>query len=520
MFDMVIINGKVVDGTGSEPEKLDVGIIDGKIADIGILADAESVIKVNADGNYVCPGFIDAHSHSDTYLLIEPSAQSKIYQGITTEVVGNCGASCAPIVNENCVPSDWSDKEYPGHWHSVAEYRELLEQVRPAPNVVLLIGHNTLRRGVAGYENRPLTASELRKMVRLLEAGLEEGGKGLSSGLIYAPGMYAPCEELAVLAATAGKHGGVYASHMRNEGSHLLEALNEIISIAEKAQVKAQISHLKTSGRNSWNLIDEALEFIRDARARGISVAADRYPYTSGCTELDVIFPAWAQEGGKEKILERLKDASERKRLKEDVAQGRDADDWNSVMVGSTHHPDNERFRGMSLVEVAEILETDPVEAALHLIETDELKTSAFFFGMSEDNMRRILAEPYVMIGTDASLRSVSGPLSHDYPHPRAYGSFPRFLRMVLDEGLVSLPEAVRKMTSLPADQFGLKQRGIIRKRAWADIVIFDSGKVRDTATYADPHKLAEGINYVIVNGEITLACGRLTGNCAGRMLT
>ena len=299
MFDMVIINGKVVDGTGSEPEKLDVGIIDGKIADIGILADAESVVKVNADGDYVCPGFIDAHSHSDTYLLIEPSAQSKIYQGITTEVVGNCGASSAPIVDENCVPSDWSDKEYPGHWRSVAEYRELLERVRPAPNVVLLIGHNTLRRGVAGYENRPLTDSELRKMVCLLEAGLEEGGKGFSSGLIYAPGMYAPCEELAVLAATAGRHGGVYASHMRNEGSHLLEALNEIISIAEKAQVKAQISHLKTSGRNNWKLIDEALDLIKNARARGISVAADRYPYTSGCTELDVIFQPGRRKAGR-----------------------------------------------------------------------------------------------------------------------------------------------------------------------------------------------------------------------------
>ncbi len=519
MFDVVIINGSVIDGTGSPAARRDVGVAGGRIAGIGDFKDAPAAVTIDADGKYVCPGFIDTHSHSDTYLLIEPSAPSKIYQGITTEVVGNCGASAAPLVSENHMPSDWSDKKYPGRWRTTAEFRRLLEEAVPALNVVMLVGHNTLRRGIAGYENRPLTESEMQTMIKLLEESLGEGARGFSTGLIYAPGIYAPREELLTLARVTAGHGGIYTSHMRNEGAQLLEAIEEIIAIAAEADATAQISHLKTSGRANWGLIDNALDLIRQARSDGVKIAADRYPYTSACTDMDVIFPGWAQEGGREKIMARLRDPSERSRLKDDLLEARTPDYWATVTVGSTCHPDNLRFRGMPLTKAAKCLDMSPVDTMLKILEMDELKTSAFFFGMSEENMVKILAESYVMIGTDASLRSPSGPLSGDYPHPRAYGSVPRFLKMALEEKTVDLPDAVRKMTSLPADHFGLKGRGVIEKGAWADVTVFNPGTVCDKASYSNPHQLAEGIDCVIVNGKITLTNGRLTGDRAGRIL-
>jgi len=519
MFDIKITNGQVLDGTGSSPVRLDVGITGDRISALGDLSAAESHFTLHASRKIVCPGFIDAHSHSDAYLLIEPLAHSKIYQGITTEVVGNCGASAAPLAGDYHIPMDWLDLEYPGKWNSVAEYRDLLEQVRPALNVVLLIGHSTLRAGVVGYENRPANDSELQEMVRLFEQSLDEGGRGLSTGLIYAPGMFAPREELVELAKVAARHDGIYASHMRNEGAHLLEAIKELVSIGKDAEIKAEISHLKTSGRNNWGLIDDALDLIRKARAEGVDVAADRYPYTSGYTDLDIIFPEWAAEGGREAVLRRVRNSSERARLRADLFKSKSDDYWETVVIGSTSHPDNRRFQGMPIRQAAEHLGMEPVDAVLYFAESDELKTTAFFFGMSEDNMMKILGEPYVMIATDASLRAPTGPLSHDYPHPRAYGSFPRFLRMALDGKTVPLPEAVRKMTSLPATHFGLKDRGVIAESMKADIVVFEPTKVMDKASYANPHQLADGIDHVIVNGVLTLIGGRLTGEHAGRFL-
>jgi N-acyl-D-amino-acid deacylase len=518
-LDIKIAGGLVVDGTGASPAPRDVGILGEEIEAVGELSARPAKIVLNAKGKYVCPGFIDAHSHSDSYLLIEPSAASKIYQGITTEVVGNCGASAAPLTGDYHMPSDWRDKPYPGTWHSVAEYRALLEEVRPAPNVVLLIGHNTLRVGVAGYENRKVTATELRQMVRLLEKSLEEGGRGLSTGLIYAPGLFAPREELVELAKAAARHDGIYTSHMRSEGARVLEAIQETVTIGREAGIRVEISHLKTSGRANWGLIDEVLEAVRKARKEGVEVAADRYPYTASSTDLDVVFPAWAQEGGREAIMKRLGNPAERARLKDDLRRARSEEAWSTVVIGSTRHPDNTRFRGMPLTEAAKALGMEPVEAVLHFVETDEVNTGAFFGGMSEENMMRILAEPYVMLGTDASLRALNGPLSTDYQHPRAYGSFPRFLRMALDDKTVALGEAVRKMTSLPADHFRLKGRGRLVRGTKADVVIVDPARLADKASYSAPHQLSEGIDYVMVNGVLTVSAGRLTGNRGGRLL-
>jgi N-acyl-D-amino-acid deacylase len=519
MLDIKIKGGELLDGTGNPAVSADVGIFRDKIREIGDLSAVSAKTTIDAKGKCVTPGFIDAHSHSDTYLLIQLSAHSKIYQGITTEIVGNCGASAAPLFGSAHMPSDWRDKTYPGNWHSVAEYRELLTRLTPAVNVGLLIGHNTLRTGIAGYENRPLTQDEMAEMRRRLEQGLDEGARGLSTGLLYSPGMFAPPEEIIELAKVAARKGGIYASHMRSESKGLLDAIRETIAVGRASGIRTQISHLKTSGRGNWDLIERALGLIRSAKDDGVDLAADRYPYTSSCTDLDVIFPAWAEEGGNVATLKRLKNPSDRARLREDLLKSRPDNYWETIVIASTNHPDNARFKGAKLTDAAKQLGMEPVDAILHITATDELRTSAFFFGMSEDNMIRILAEPYVMLGTDASLRAPTGPLSHDYPHPRAYGSFPRFLRMSLDGKSVALPEAVRKMTSLPASRFGFADRGVIACGKKADIVVFNPATVRDTATYSAPHQLAQGIERVIVNGVLTLANGKLTGFRAGRFL-
>ncbi|MBU4366663.1 MAG: amidohydrolase family protein, partial [Verrucomicrobia bacterium] len=284
MLDYKIIGGQVLDGTGADPVRADVGITGERITAIGDLGPAEAAAVIDAAGRYVAPGFIDAHSHSDAYLLIEPSAPSKLYQGITTEIVGNCGTSAAPLADQAWLPSDWRDQQYPGTWRSVADYRRLLEQVRPAPNVMLLIGHGKLRAWVMGYQARSATADERRAMARLLEQSMDEGGRGFSTGLIYPPGMFAEPEEFADLARVAARRDGIYTTHMRSEGKNLLEAIEETLAIARQTGVRLEISHLKTSGRNNWSKVEAALELIRCARAAGLDVAADRYPYTAGNT--------------------------------------------------------------------------------------------------------------------------------------------------------------------------------------------------------------------------------------------
>ena len=520
MFDIKIINGVLLDGSGAEAQRMDVGISGDSVEAIGNLSASEAKNTIDASGCIVCPGFIDAHTHSDSYLLLEPTSPSKIHQGITTEVCGNCGASAAPVTSFEHLPSDWADKSYPAKWSSVSEFRTLIEEQGIGVNMVMMAGHNTLRRSFDGYENRAVTSDELRLMERKLEESFDAGVRGLSTGLVYAPGMFAPQAEIVSLAKIAGRYDGIYTSHMRSEGDALLEAIEETIGIGDAAGVRVQISHLKVSGRRNWDKIDAVLDLIRSAREKGVPVAADRYPYVSGATDLDVVFPEWASDGGRTGVLARLEDAAVRERLRSELIESRDYDDWGGVLVGSTVHPDNRRFRGLSLIDVALLLELEhPVDAILYLCQKDEMMTGAFFAGMSEDNMRRILSEPYVMLGSDASLRALSGPLSRDYPHPRAYGTMPRFLRMVIDEELMPLNEAVRKMTSLPAEQFRLDRRGEIKTGYAADVVVFEAEELKDNATYAAPHAFASGVRHVIVNGECALSDGKRSGCLGGRIL-
>lgn len=520
MFDLLIHGGTVIDGTGASARRADVGIRGDRIAAIGDLAPAAARVSVDASGQHVCPGFIDVHSHSDTYLLIEPNAASKLHQGVTTEIVGNCGASAAPLAGAYRLPSDWSDKTYPGAWRSVAEYRALLEQQHPAINVFFMIGHNTLRAGIVGYENRPATGDELCRMERALEQGLAEGARGFSSGLAYTPGIFAPESELHRLGKVVAAAGGIYTSHMRSESDRLVEAVTETISVGRTSGIRVQISHLKSVGKANWGLLDRAIDVIEQARAEGVRVAADRYPYTCSCTDLDIIFPDWAEEGGREAVLRRLRHPAERRRIREDLLRARADDYWDTVTIGSTSHPDNLPFRGMTLRDVAARLGMEPVDAVLHLTDTDDLRTSAFFFGMSEANMLKVLTRPYVMIGSDGSLRAPTGQLSQDHPHPRAYGSFPRFLQLVLEgRAPIRIEEAIYKMTGLAAEQFELNGRGVLTPGHFADVIVLDLPRFRDRSTFAQPHQFSEGVSHVIVNGRHTLRDANLTDQRAGQWL-
>ncbi len=517
-FDLVLSGGQLLDGTGAPAVRADVGIHNGVISAIAPLLDQPARRRLDVHGCFVAPGFIDVHSHSDTYILIEPSAASKIHQGVTTEITGQCGASAAPLMGEYKMPSDWRSMTYPRSWSTLEEYEQLLTECRPALNIATLTGHNTLRAGVMGYAPRKSSAAELDTMNARLRNCLRQGSRGLSTGLLYPPGKHAQPEEVLALARTVAEHRGVYATHMRSEGDRLIEALTETIDIARQAKVRLQISHLKTSGAANWPLLEQAIALILSARREGLHVMADRYPYTAACTDLDVLLPDWVFADGPAAELQLLRDPAARARIRAETLAMRSEQYWSTVHVGSTWHPDQLAFKGCPLPEVAAALGVHPVDAALILIERDELKTGGIFFGMSEENMWRILALPFVMIGSDASLRATTGPLSQDHPHPRAYGTFAKFLRAALDGVTVSLPEAVRKMTALPAQQFNLTGRGLVKEGYCADLAVF-SPAVRDAATYEKPHAPATGFKAVIVNGELILEDDQLTGNRAGRFL-
>jgi N-acyl-D-aspartate/D-glutamate deacylase len=370
-----------------------------------------------------------------------------------------------------------------------------------------------------GYDPRPARPEELAMMKRRLAQALDEGGAGFSTGLAYAPGMFAPAEEVLELGSVTAAAGKIYTSHMRSESGGLLEAIDETIEVGRRHGCRVQVSHLKTAGKGNWGLIDAALAEIEMARQEGVEVAADRYPYTASCTDLDILFPDWAASGGRATVLARLRDPDTRRRMREDILNARAEDYWGSVRIGSTSHPENRRFKGQPLLDVARALGMAPVDAVLHLTDSDNLMTSAFFFTMSEANMWKILERPYVMYGSDASLRAPHGPLSHDHPHPRAYGSFTRLLRAALDGKTVSMAELVRKATAFPAEQFRLTDRGVLARGKFADVVVLDPGRVRERADFGDPHQLSDGVEHVLVNGVHTLAQGKITGQRGGRLL-
>jgi N-acyl-D-amino-acid deacylase len=531
MFDLILAGGTVIDGTrGARPVRADVGVSRSRITAVCDLGAAEAVERIDATGCLVTPGFIDAHSHSDTYLLLEPDAPSKVAQGITTEVVGQCGGSGVPALDDICLASDWAGMVYPQlaggggrrrpcdepgpTWRTVAEYRALWDQVRPAVNAKLYIGHNTLRKGVMGYAPRPADAGETARMIRNLEQALDEGASGLSTGLVYQPGKFALPGEVLALASAAAARGAGYATHMRSEGDGLLEALDEVLDLARATGIRTQISHLKTAHPRNWHKLDAALDRIERARASGLSVHADRYPYTFGATELDLVLPGWASDGGPAVILRILDDPEARARVVTELDAAET--DWSGVIVGGCYSLSSQAYCGMSMADAARQRGETPGTTAVWLIREGRAKTGAFFGGMSEDNLRRIYRQPWVMVGSDASLRAPHGVLGADHPHPRAYGAMPRFFRMAVDEGLMDAAEAIHRMTGLAAEAFGLADRGRVATGWCADLAVWDAAAFASAATYGTPHRFASGMRQVVVNGAITFDNGRFTGRRNG----
>jgi len=529
MYDFILKGGTIVDGTGVPGVAMDLAIKGERIAAIGDLSSASAKELLDVRGQVVAPGFIDAHTHSDTYLLLEPDAPSKLTQGITTEVNGQCGGSSAPRLGRARLPSDWASHFYPPAtggtsatpgptWSTVDEYRELLNKHPPAINTIQFIGHNTLRAGVTGYEPRLATAEEVKLMQQRLEQALDEGGWGLTTGLLYQPGKYAGPEEIEALVRTAAQAGGMYASHIRSEGDGLLESVDEVLNLVEKTGVHAQISHLKTSGESNWSKIEPLLEKLNQARAKGFPVHADRYPYLASGTDLDIVLPDWASAGGRDKILATLRDPVTKSKL-EDELEASDRD-WSRVMIGGGWAPEVRAVSGLSVTEAARHFNLPIGKTLCRIIELDETRTNAFFFGMCEENLLRILSQPWVMPGSDASLRAPWGPLGQDHPHPRAYGTMPRFFALLTQKLGLSLESAIERMTHLPATAFGIKDRGVLRVGAFADLIVFTPESFQDNATYAHPHQFSTGLSHVFVNGAHPYHTGRCTGQRHGRLLT
>ena len=504
---------------------------------------------IDASGCIVSPGFIDAHAHSDAYLVLEPDAPSKISQGVTTEINGQCGGSVAPRYGEARLSSDWA--ALLGErltWRSLAEYRTVLEAAKPAINTIQFVGHNTLRSSVVGYAGRAATPDELKEMQRLLAESLDAGGWGLTTGLIYQPGKYSTPEEVVALAKVAAERGGLYATHMRSEGDRILEAIDEVIDLVKATGIRAEISHLKTSGKRNWHKIDAVLEKIENAIGDGLLLGSDRYPFCAAGTDLDIVLPDWAQEGAAPAEMARLADPAMRAKI---VAEINASDrDWSTVMIGGTWHESTKPLSGKTVAECLLPQRTQspqrncgsapdpktlcdplrslwqknntqaisPGELICRILELDGCKTGAFFFGMSEENLDKILSRPWIVPGSDASLRAPWGPLGADHPHPRAYGTMPEFYRRVRALG-VSREEAIARMTSVPARRFGIAHRGVIEKGAFADLAIWKEDEFASKATYVEPHQFSSGVKAVVVNGAVSYADGKFSADRTGRFL-
>ena len=552
MSSVLIRNGLVVDGTGRAAFPADVLVEGDRIADVIARPNPNPlphVPEIDASGCLVTPGFVDAHAHSDAYLLIEPDAPSKLSQGITTEINGQCGGSVAPRYGAARLSSDWASMTYPGGdgtpgptWRSMSEYRALLDQVRPAINTVQFIGHNTLRSSVIGYDAVRATPETQRTMEDLLARELDDGGWGLTTGLIYQPGKYSDAAEVTALARVAAARGGYYATHMRSEGDAIIEAIDEVLDLVRATGIRAEISHLKTSGKRNWGKIDAVLEKIQRAVDAGELLGSDRYPYCAAGTDLDVVFPDWAGEGGVVAEIKRLADPATRTRIAAEIdAQDRD---WSTVIIGGTWSEATRACSGRSVDELCgkrqecrfpesnaslvrgsgTLAASSPGELVCDILSADACRTGAFFFGMSEENLQKILSRPWIVPGSDASLRAPWGPLGADHPHPRAYGTMPRFFRLLTGrvEGharICSREEAIQRMTSVPAERFGIRDRGVIRAGAYADITVWNEDSFRENATYMSPHSYSEGVEAVMVNGAVAYRAGKFTGNRFGRFL-
>jgi len=526
MLDLVLKNGRIVDGTGNPWFFGDVGIKDNLIVDVG-RKNREGLETIDVQGQVISPGFIDGHCHSDLMILDNPRSEIKLRQGVTTEVLGNCGMTPAPFAPQNLellrsyVEPVLGKTEREWSWERFGQYVGSLREARPSENVATYVGHGTLRIAVMGFENRPASDKELDLMKDLLEESMQVGAIGLSLGLMYAPGSYTSGEELAELCSVLPRCDGLLAVHIRGEGNSLIPSIKEVIWIAERCGCPLQISHLKAAGTSNWGRVAEAMELVEDARSRGLDVTCDVYPYTAGSTSLTTLLPPWALEGGISRTLERLKDPTSRERIKQELGYEHDGWDnlmaatgWDCVYISSLSKGDNADLEGKNIDEISESRALDPADCMMDLLLEQDGKVSMVFFHMADTDVEQVLSWERSLIASDSL---------HDQarkPHPRLYGTFPHVLaRYVREKKLLTLEEAIRKMTSFPARKFRLGKRGLMAPGYAADLVVFNPDEISDKATYDDPKNFPEGISHVLVNGAQVLVSGVHRGARAGRAL-
>ncbi len=527
--DVLLVGGWIVDGSGNPRYRGDVALAGDRIVAVGHLTGVAARETLDVRGLVVAPGFIDMLGHSETNVLIDNRAFSKITQGVTTEVTGE-GGSIAPLTDALVAEDSAFMKRYnlDIDWRTLDEYFARLERTGSAVNIATFVGATQVRRLVIGDGDRPATPAELDRMTALVDTAMMQGALGVSTSLIYAPAVYAPTDELIALARAARRHGGVYATHMRNEGASIDAALDETFRIAREADIPVEIWHLKVAGRSNWGRMPHVLARLDSARAAGIDVTADQYPYIASATSLDATIPSWAHAGGTDSLLARLRDPVTRARIRtamlsqesrgENMYLGPGGGD--GILIASVFADSLRGLQGKRVGEVARERRRDPVETIFDILLADESRTGAIYFSMNEADLRAAMQTWWVAVNTDYGAVAPDGPLSTGRPHPRTYGAFTRILgRYVRELGLLPLETAIRKMTSLAAQRVGLVDRGLLRAGMFADVTIFDPATVIDRATFADPHHASGGIVHVFVNGRAVLRSGRLTDARPGRGL-
>lgn len=523
MFDIIIKGATIVDGTGSEPFIGDVAVCGEKIVEVGILENAEAEKIIDGQGRVLTPGFIDVHSHGDAGTIVNPPAECKIRQGITTHIVGNCGGTPFPL--RGYKKDEWikyaEDHEIEITWDDAEGYLEALGKAKPSINTATFVGHSTIRAAVMGERDMAPTLDQMNEMKREVDKALDAGALGMSTGLIYKPGLFSTEEELSELMKRAAGRGGMYASHIRGEGDTLLSAIKEALNIGMNASCSVQIAHLKASAPRNWGKVKNAIDMIEKAKSSGLDVRFDKYPYTAGSTSLDTYLPRWTRGDGIEKMIEFLSDPETRDKIFEESDQEHDgAEKWASVIITSAECDEYRPYEGLNLVEIAEKTGMTVKNVFAEILIKSRAMADIVCFTQSQEDTDLALLHPLGLVCTDSGVWAPYGPLSRVKPHPRAYGTFPRFLnRYVKEEKKISMPEAVQKITKLSAERFNLKNRGVIRKDYYADLVLINWDKLKDTATYTEPHSYPEGIWGVFVNGRTVLLEGRRMGEGAGHVL-
>lgn len=527
--DVILRNGMIYDGSGAQPYIGDVAFDGDLIVALGDIGKATAATEIDVQGLAVAPGFVNMMSWANESLIEDGHSQSDIRQGVTLEIMGE-GESMGPLndVMKAEMVRLQSDIHYDIEWTTLAEYLEYLERRGISPNVASFIGAATPRSYVMGQDDRPPTAEELDQMRALVRTAMEDGALGVASSLIYPPGSFAETEELIALSEVAAEYDGMYISHMRDEGANMLEAVEELLTIAEEAGIGAEIYHLKSSGQSNWPLFDEAIEMVERARAEGLQITADVYTYPAGSTGLNAAIPPWVQEGGFEASVERMKDPALRERIA--LEMGEHSDAWENMYLGAGtadnillvgfKNDDLKPLTGKSLAEVAQMRGTDPRYTAMDLIIEDNSRIQAVYFTQSEDVVRKAVTLPWVSFNSDEASLAPEGVFLKSNPHPRAYGSFARVLgKYVREEQLIPLEEAIRKLAALPAENMKIDRRGRLKEGFYADVVVFDPATIQDHATFVKPHQYATGMIHVFVNGEQVLKDGEHTGATPGRVV-